>query len=271
MIRLGDGVVAGIAGDDLIARIERGAVGAVVMAILRRDGDAALAGGEPPGAADVEQAAVGEVDVVALRCRPGRSACSWLPANDPFDRPKFEVTLGRAHAALEHDVDHAGDGVRAVLRRGAVAQHLDVIDRRHRDRVQIDAGRAAADAAVQVHQRALVPALAVDQHQHLIGTEPAQRRRPHRVGAVGDRRPREIERRRQRLDHLRRLGVAARGNLLVRDDVDRHRLLGRGAGRARSDGHLLGEAEAQRDVDGQRRRVHHDVDVAAAAARARRP
>ena len=83
-----------------------------------------------------------------------------------------------------------------------------------RDRVEVDAGGAAADAAVQMDERALMAPLAVDQHQHLIGSEAAQRRRAHRVGAIRDRRAREIERRRQRLDHLRRLRVAARGDLL---------------------------------------------------------
>src|SRR5690606_8451581 len=51
------------------------------------------------------------------------------------------AVLGLQAAALartlEHDVEHAGDRVRAVLRRGAVAQHLHAVDRRDRDGVEV--------------------------------------------------------------------------------------------------------------------------------------
>jgi hypothetical protein len=73
-------------------------------------------------------------------------------------------------------------------------------------------------------------ALAVDEHQYLVGPEAAQRRRPDRVRPVGDSRPRKVEGRRDRLDHLRGLGVPAGRDLILSDDVDRDRLLGLGAG-----------------------------------------
>jgi hypothetical protein len=98
---------------------------------------------------------------------------------------------------LELDVDHAGDRVRAILRGGAVAQHLDPADREAGDEVHVDRGAAAADRAVDVEQRRDVAALAVDQHQGLVRAEAAQGRRAQRVGAVGDRRLREVERRDQ--------------------------------------------------------------------------
>ncbi len=47
---------------------------------------------------------------------------------------------------LEDDVDHPGDGVRAVLRRGAVAQHLDALDGGERDGIQVDPGGACSAA-----------------------------------------------------------------------------------------------------------------------------
>src|SRR3546814_6920885 len=47
-----------------------------------------------------------------------------------------------ADALLELDVDDAGDGVGAILRRGAVAQHLDPLDRDRRNRVHVDARRS---------------------------------------------------------------------------------------------------------------------------------
>ncbi len=42
-------------------------------------------------------------------------------------------------ALLHHDVDHTRDGVRPVLRRGAVTQHLDAVDGAAGDGVEIHA------------------------------------------------------------------------------------------------------------------------------------
>jgi hypothetical protein len=100
--------------------------------------------------------------------------------------------------------------------------------------------------------------LAVDQDEHLVRPEPAQRRRPHGVGAVRDRGPWEVERWRDRLDHLRRFGIPARGDLFLGDDVDRHGLLGLGPHGSRADGHLLSEAQVERNVHRQRRCVDDD-------------
>ena len=41
----------------------------------------------------------------------------------------------------------------------------------------VDKCRTAPDGVVQVDERALMPPLAVDEHQHLVGAEPAQRGR----------------------------------------------------------------------------------------------
>src|SRR3546814_9440395 len=70
----------------------------------------------------------------------------------------------------------------------------DVCSSDLRNRVHVDARRAAADRTVEVEQRRHVPTLAVDQDQHLIGRETAQRRGAQRVGAVGQRRLRKVER-----------------------------------------------------------------------------
>ncbi len=109
--------------------------------------------------------------------------------------PKVRVGFAR-RGALEDDVDHARDGVGPILRGRAVTQHLDAIDHRRRDRVEVHARRASAHSAVHVHERAVVATLAVDEHEDLIGPEPAQRRRPNVVGSVGDGGPRKVERRR---------------------------------------------------------------------------
>ena len=95
----------------------------------------------------------------------------------------------------------------------------------------------------QERERALMAALTVDEHEDLVGAEAAQCRRPHGVGAVADGRSRKVERRRESLNHLRRLGIAARRDLFLRDDVDRNRLLRFGPRRARSDGDLFLEAK----------------------------
>src|SRR5205807_9327017 len=110
--------------------------------------------------------------------------------------------------SLQHDVDHTGDRVRAVLGRGAVSQHLDALDRRRGDRVEIDPYRAAAEGAVHVHERARVAPLAVDQHQDLVGAEAAKTGGIHMVRPVGDRLLRGIEGGLERREHLVYLGHA---------------------------------------------------------------
>ncbi|KAG1533540.1 hypothetical protein G6F50_015843 [Rhizopus delemar] len=64
--------------------------------------------------------------------------------------PAVEVLAG-------DDVDHAGDGVGAVDRRGAVGQHFNALDHRGRDgsQVGVAAGADAHALAVQQHQGAL--------------------------------------------------------------------------------------------------------------------
>ena len=72
-------------------------------------------------------------------------------------------------------------------------------------------------------------AFAVDQHEGLVGGETTQRGGTDVVRAVGERGTREIKRRDERLDGLRRLGVAALVDVVAGDDVDRHGRLRHGA------------------------------------------
>ncbi|MNE07332.1 hypothetical protein D3C80_999460 [compost metagenome] len=82
---------------------------------------------------------------------------------------------------LEHDVDHPGNGVRAVLGGRAVAQDFHPFDGRQRDQAEVHGRRATGvDQALAGDVGAGVAALAVDQHQHLVGGQAAQR------GALGD-------------------------------------------------------------------------------------
>ena len=128
-----------------------------------------------------------------------------------------------AHVFAEQYVDHTGDRIRTVLRRSTVAQDFHAFDRIGGNRVEIGGDGTAADGAVEIDQRTRVPALAVNEDQHLVGREPAQRRRTDVIGAVGQRRTREIKRRHLRLELLAELGTSRARQLGPRNDVDRHR------------------------------------------------
>ena len=66
------------------------------------------------------------------------------------------------------DVDHAGNGVRAVLCRSAIAQHINGLDGAAGYLVQVGGLESTAVAGVHHHGRA-VHSLAIDQDQSLIG------------------------------------------------------------------------------------------------------
>src|SRR5690606_27176840 len=112
-------------------------------------------------------------------------------------------------------------GVGAILSRSAVAQNFDAIQGAGGNGVQIDRRRAASDRAVDVDQGRGVTARAVDQHQGLIGRQAAQGGRAHRVGAVHDRRTREVQRRHGGGEGGGQFGGAAVLQHFVGDDIDR--------------------------------------------------
>ena len=194
----------GIAGLWLIeeilnARVGRGAVGVTAIADFAAKKDVAvLSEGPAVIGVGVEQLSI---MAVVERRRLFRRVFANLCG---------DVTWRRR---LEHDVDDAGDRVRAVLCRRAIAQNLDVIDHPGRNGIEVDRLRPAPDESVDVHDGAHVPALAVHEHERLIGRQSAQRRRPHVVGRVAEGRAREVERRRECLNHLRGLRPARRSHL----------------------------------------------------------
>ena len=169
-IRLRDGVVPGIARFDLIARIAKGAIGIVTIAIFR--------GREQRAATDLPATAEIRVQHLAIGMR-GRSA--------------LQFELERLGVRLQHQIEHAGDGVGPILRCRAVAKDLDAVDGGSRDGIEIGARRSAPDGVVHVDQRAGVNAFTVDHHQHLVGPKSTQRCRTDGIRAVGDRRSREVE------------------------------------------------------------------------------
>ena len=95
------------------------------------------------------------------------------------------MRIAAFRAFFQNDVDDAGKRVRAILRRGTIAQHLDVVDGADRNLVDIDALRALADLAERQHQRVWMPALAVNQDQHLIAVEAAHLERSHERKSIG--------------------------------------------------------------------------------------
>ena len=94
---------------------------------------------------------------------------------------------------LEHDIDDAGYGVGTILGTGVIAQHLDALDRAHRNVVQIDRARALAELRFGGQRRRAVPSLAIDEHERLIRTQAAQLCGPHQVCEVRVRLARQIE------------------------------------------------------------------------------
>jgi hypothetical protein len=109
-----------------------------------------------------------------------------------------------------------------------------------------------------------MPSNAVDQHERMIGRQPAQRERPHDLRRVRHRLLREVDRRGERREHLGCFRGARALNVFHRVHIHGHRqLLGRGVSCARADddvhrGELL-RGVAKDDVGGRHlpRRHHH--------------
>ncbi len=179
---------------------------------------------------DVQEALLADLEAVVRRGLDLGTVAAAGDAGGGHDVGKIGVVLG-------DDVDHAGDRVGAVLRGGAVAQDLDALDRTGRDRVEVGADCAAAERAIEVDQRALVAALAVDQDQDLVGSQAAQARGIDVVRTVGHGLRRRYVGRGQGRQHASGLGPAAARDLVSGDDVDRDRRVHVGARRARSDDH----------------------------------
>ena len=224
-VRLRYRILSGVPFDDLIPWVGKGAIRGIPVAILDRAEESAAR--NLPATAEIR------VEHLAVGMR-GRS---------PFDLQPERLGVG-----FQNQVEHAGDSVRTVLRRRAVAKDLHALDRRCRDGIEIHAGRSATNCAVDVYQRAHVSALAIHHHQDLIGSQSAQSRRADAVRAIGNRRSRKIERWSDLLDDLTRLRRRCRLDLFARDDIDRHRLLLLRVDGARADGDLLTEGGSHDEI-----------------------
>ena len=157
----------------LLARVGARTVGVVAVTVFGGDGkEAAITEIETGKATDVVELAIALVEfAIAV------------------------IETGAAVRALEHDVDHTGNGIGTILRRRAIAQHFDAFDGAAGNGIEIDRRRTAAEATIDVDDGGSVAALAVDQHQCLIRCQTAQLRWAHMIGAIGDRSVGEVERR----------------------------------------------------------------------------
>ncbi len=82
---------------------------------------------------------------------------------------------------------HAGDGIGAVLGRRAILQHLDALDRGHRNEVEIRRRATLIGPAEHREVAGGVATLAVDEHERVIRAQAAQ--------ACGQRQSRRCRRR----------------------------------------------------------------------------
>ena len=227
---------------------------------LRRVGHVGVARGNQRRRVGALHAAIGRIGVAVLQAEIDESRVAERQSDVAGNGVRIavaravgagvELQAAARAVVLEQEVHHAGNGVRAVLRRGAVAQHLDLAQRDRRNRRDVRPLRAIRHAGEPGNDRRTVPALAVDQHERMVVGQVAQAGRPDERGRVADRVRRDVERRHQGPQ----LVVERRGSLtddiLERQGVDRHR---RGSHRSR-----LGAATDDHDplLDGD-----HQLDI----------
>ena len=153
-------------------------------------------------------------------------------------RDEIEARIVR----FEIEVNDARDGVGAVLGGRTVAEHFHGSQRDGGDIADIRAVRAEA---VQLHQSRAMAAPAVDQHERVMGVEPTQAGGAYERRAVGNRLPRDIERRHDRVDDIHQIGRIDALDLFQTEDVHRHGGVDRRTLLApRADGHHLFENQA---------------------------
>ena len=132
-----------------------------------------------------------------------------------------------AETFFERDVDHAGNSVRAILRRRTIAQHLNVVDGEQGHRIHVGTRIAAISRTENIYQRYGMAAFAINQHQRLIGAQPAQRGGINQIGTIGTGLACGIERRRYILQRLREIELPALfGDFGHRNKINRHGCIG---------------------------------------------
>ena len=123
---------------------------------------------------------------------------------------------------LEHEIHDAGDGVGAVLRRGAVAQHFEPVKGDGRNHRQVRAlGAAGNPRSEQGDDRGAVAALAIDEHEGGIGRQRAQGRGADQRRRVGNGLLGNIVGRHKCRKQRIHVAVALGEKVVAADDIDR--------------------------------------------------
>ncbi len=136
--------------------------------------------------------------------------------------PDLGVGFAAFGAVLEDDIDHARNGVGAILRRRPGAEIFDMIDRTRRDKVEIDRCRSTAYGRQIVDRGGIMPALAVDQHQDIVAREPLHGVGPHAGRGAAAVLRGKGQGRNDRGQDILETGLAVRRDLRTGNDVDRH-------------------------------------------------
>ena len=126
---------------------------------------------------------------------------------------------------LQQEVQHPRDRVRAVLRRSAVPQDLDLTkrDRRNRGQVRPLSAVRNTDSRPQDHRPAMPP-FAVHQNERVVRRQAAQVRRPHdRRRIAADRA--DVQRRHDVAQKLVEIRLSLMRHVLRGDHVDGHHRL----------------------------------------------
>ena len=156
------------------------------------------------------------------------------------ERRRLRVDAQAAEVGVHDEVDDAGDRVGAVHRRRAAGQHVDALDQRGRD--EVDVGDRALRGSPGCRRRPLISTR--------VRSEPRPRRLT--VGgagrAVGDVRTLRRERLRQRVDQILGAGRALKLDVLARQH--RHRA---GRGQVRLRNARAGDDDVARGLDRSRR------------------
>ena len=143
-------------------------------------------------------------------------------------------------------IQHAGDGIRPVLRRCAVAQHFEFLDGDRGNRREIRPVRAERQAriaaVINLDQRRSIESLAVEQDQDFVRRQAAQRRRTNEGRGVGNRVLTDVERRYEVPHGVEHVGRGLRVDIGPADDIDRRGRIGCAAiGTASASNHHLSE------------------------------
>ena len=162
---------------------------------------------------------------------PGMPHVCGSPAVGVSEHATAKLQAATRPSILELEVHHARNGVRAVLRRSAVAQHLDLLHGNRRDDREVRPLRAVRNAVPEPgDDRGAVAPLPVEQDQRVIRSQVAQVSGPDDRSRVADGLNVHVVGRHDISNQARHVGVPLTHNLPSGDDIDGDRRLCDGPG-----------------------------------------